>query len=121
MSTIKHCIFLALPSFLMLFVVTGCGTTMKISGSPGTEFSGHFRTSAHEQKVNGVLVPWSVTVAGNGNRFEECEFQKPDRQDDLILEIRRHGAVAARVEAPSGVLGVKARQEGSAIVAETIP
>jgi hypothetical protein len=101
--------------------ITGCGTTMRLSGSPQTVVSGHFRSGAHESAVGGVFLPWKVIVGGDLNRFEECNFQKSDRQGDLVLEIRRHGSQIARVAAPPGVLGVRAHADGSRVVTETIP
>jgi hypothetical protein len=106
---------------LMLVVTCGC-TTVKISGSQGTQFSGKWRTTAHEQQVSDMQVPWSFTVGGDLNQFEECAFEKSDRQGQLVVEVHRGWwRKAARVEAPPGVSGVRARKSGSEIVMETIP
>jgi hypothetical protein len=112
--------FTLLCALLSIFA-EGCGTTMRVSGPQGTEFSGHYRTTDHEQRVSGVLVPWHVTVGGNLNSFEECAFEKADRQSNLVLEVRRGWSTVARVEAPAGISGVRARKSGSEIVTEPIP
>ena len=78
---------------LLMYVGVGCSSTMRLSGTPGTQFSGYYMTGGGSMDVSGT-VPAVYTVSGA--RLASCEFREASLDADLVLVIHRECRYAAR-------------------------
>jgi len=92
-------------------LLTGCAatTTMKLSGSSGSAFTGHYVFRGATNNVGGSI---PVTIELRGAAFQACEFRKTKVEDTLILEIYHGAHQILRAPASAGTWGVKASGEG---------
>ena len=109
MSRLHHSIPIALLCGASL-LLAGCSTStkMKLSGSPGSTFSGQYRAGSSSFDVSGA-VPFVVEVPSTS--LEECLFLKTDPEKILTLEIRRGKTQFLEVSAQPGTLGIRARDD----------
>jgi len=110
MPSIKRLFSVALFGAAWL-LVSGCSTTttMKLSGTPGTSFTGHYRSGTSSFDVSGA-VPLVVEVPGTS--LQECEFRKSDAQATLALEIRHGKTQVLQGTAGPGTSGLRAQDDG---------
>ena len=88
-------------------LLAGCSTTtMKLGGTPGASFSGHYvlGTTAHD--LFGA-VPFVIEVPGEA--VTECEVRKADPKTTLTLTISRGYRIKLKARAEPGALGIRAR------------
>jgi hypothetical protein len=78
---------------------------MKLSGTPGSTFSGHYRAGDSSFEVAGA-VPLVVEVPRTS--LQEWQFLKADPQSTLTLEIRHGKTQILQGTAVPGALGIKA-------------
>ncbi len=92
-------------------LLTGCAstTTMKLSGSSGSAFTGHYVFRGATNNVGGSI---PVTIELSGAALQACEFRKAKAEDTLILEIYHDRHQTLRAPASAGTWGVKASGEG---------
>lgn len=86
----------------------GCGTTtnVRLSGPPGTQVRGHYRTTHGSMDFTGNA-DWQMDFVHQ--RLEEFEFHKSSVEPTVALEIRRGRRVVVRATAPSGTAGLRVR------------
>lgn len=90
------------------FVGCGTTTTVRLSGPPGTQVSGHYRTTQGSMDFNGNA-DWQMDFVHQ--RLEEFEFQKSSVEPPVALEILRGRRVLVRATAPTGTSGLRVRHE----------
>jgi hypothetical protein len=102
---------------VLMLVASGCTSTMKVATTPGTEFTGNYRSKSASLNVSGN---GSAVYELSGSRLEECEFRKNDPQQELRL-IVHHGLFTGSLTAPSGSTGVRAKRDGMGYRMEIVP
>jgi hypothetical protein len=96
-----------------LLLLTGCATTtMKLSGTAGSAFSGHYVLRGATNTLSGS-VPMEVEISGIDS-LQSCEFRKARLDDTLVLEIYQGKRQTLRAPVSPGTLGVRAAGEGRA-------
>ena|SRR5438445_1753195 len=88
-------------------LLAGCSTTtMKLGGTPGASFSGHYvlGTTAHD--LFGAT-PWIIEVPPDA--LTECEVRKADPKSTLTLTVTRGFRTKLKARAEPGALGIRAR------------
>src|SRR5438874_4630325 len=88
-------------------LLAGCSTTtMKLGGTPGASFSGHYvlGTTAHD--LFGA-VPLVIEVPVDA--LTECEVRKADPKSMLTLTVTRGFRTKLKATAGPGALGIRAR------------
>lgn len=96
----------------LLFIVgsallVGCSTTtIKLGGTPGASFSGHYvlGTTAHDL-FGAAPVEMEVPVGA----LTECEVRKADPKAVLTLSIHQGFRTKLKATAEPGALGIRAR------------
>ena len=111
MHTTKPSRLFRLATVTLILVVGGCAatnTTVRISGTPGAEFTAQYQAGTHSGSVT-----TSMSAGGPGIALEmpgrdlTCDVSKTERSSQLILEIRQAGQTVFRAEAPAGTQGVR--------------
>jgi hypothetical protein len=102
---------------ILMFVASGCTSTMKIAATPDTEFTGKYRSKRSLLNVSGN---GAAVYELSGSRLEECEFRKNDPQKELSLIVHR-GLFTGSLTAPPGSAGVRATRDGMGYRMEMIP
>jgi len=102
---------------------TGCTITkVKLTGTEGAAYKGHYRVSSGGRQVHSGALPggWLVYALGVGSwmRLEECEYHKADTNASLVLNYRTHGSKGV-VTAPPGTEGVRVVREAKTYQTET--
>ena len=79
---------------------------MKIGGTPGASFSGHYvlGTTAHD-----LFGTTPVVIDMPGEALTECEVRKADPKAVLTLSIHRGFRTKLKATAEPGALGIRAR------------
>ena len=101
-----HRVF-AFASILVSVLLVGCSTTtIKLSGTPGTSFSGHYvlGTTAHD-----LYGTTPVVLEVPGGALTECEVRKADPKAILTLSIHRGPRTKVKATAEPGALGIRVR------------
>ena len=96
----------------LLFIVgsallVGCSTTtIKLDGTPGASFSGHYvlGTTAHD-----LVGAVPVVIDVPGEAITECEVRKADPNTMLTLSINQGYRIKLKAKAEPGALGIRAR------------
>ncbi len=102
---------------LLVLFGTGCSSTLKLSGTPGAQFTGRYTAGGVGRNVSGTL---PATFRASGGRLESCEFRKAAQDQELILVVHR-GLFTGSVAAPPGTAGVRAERKGILYEMETLP
>ncbi|HRI14542.1 MAG TPA: hypothetical protein PLX89_16215 [Verrucomicrobiota bacterium] len=84
-------------------------TTLRLSGTPGASFTGHYRTQTSSFDLSGAL-PLVVEVPSSS--LQEWEFRKSDPRSTLWLEMLHGSTRILEGTAGPGTLGLKAQKEG---------
>jgi hypothetical protein len=104
---------------LAALVVTGCGTSVKVVPSKGTEFDAFWLNEDQSKRME-VHGATSKEYWYSSKGFSEGEFRKKTRDGTLAIDIKQRGAKLHLVAAP-GTIGVRAKSDGSALEATPIP
>jgi len=105
-------------------LLAGCTVTKcKLTGSPGAAYKGYHRMNDQKDRESdsGKLPDFWFEVGcsvGFWRRLEECEYQKFNTNDCLMLKVRTHG-FKGTIAAPPGTEGVRVSREGKAYRMET--
>ncbi len=93
---------------LVSFVLVGCSTTttVKLTGTPGTQVTGHYRATQVSSDFSGTPA-WQMEFANQ--QLEEFEFQKTALEQSVALEIRRGRKVLVQATAEPGMRGLRVR------------
>ena len=94
--------------FLAAAFLVGCSstTTLKLGGTPGAGFSGHYvlGTTAHD-----LLGATPLVVEVPRDALTECEVRKVDPKTTLTVTISRGYKTKLKATAEPGALGIRAR------------
>jgi hypothetical protein len=109
MKTTSTLSYLALLVFVSLALV-GCGTTTTVSltGTPGTQVSGHYRANHVSSDFAGTAA-WQMSF--DRQHLEDFEFRKATLGHSVDLDIRRGGRLLVHATAEPGTLGLRVRKE----------
>src|SRR2546422_5048496 len=97
----------ALVCALAAALLVGCSTTtIRLGGTPGASFSGHYvlGTTAHD-----LYGTTPVVIEVPGEALSECEVRKADPKTTLTLTIRRGYRTKVKATAEPGALGIRVR------------
>jgi hypothetical protein len=93
---------------LATLVLVGCGTstTVRLTGTPGTQVSGSYRATHCSSDFAGTA-GWQIDLGSQ--RLEEFEFQKTGVEQSVGLEIRRGRRFLVQATAEPGTRGLRVR------------
>lgn len=94
--------------FLCAFALVGCGTTttVRLTGSPGTQVTGHYRASHVSSDFAGG-VGWQMSFGRQD--LQEFEFRKAGAEQAVDLEIRQGRKVMVKATSEPGTIGLRVR------------
>jgi len=123
MQIMKRNTLLGLATAALILMVGGCGTTntaIRVSGTPGAQFTAQYRAGALSGSVTTVTPAGGpATVLEMPGRGLTCDVSKKDRSAQLAVEIRQGGQTVFRAEAPAGTQGVRVSHTASGWHQET--
>ena len=98
---------------LLLFtlVLYGCSTpdtTVRLTGSEGSQVSGQYRATHVSSHFTGSA-NWQMNFGQQ--RLEEFEFQKGAAEQSVDLEIRRGGSLLVQATSQPGTSGLRVRRD----------
>jgi hypothetical protein len=98
------------PLVLFSLVFVGCSTitTVRLTGTPGAQVSGHYRADHVSSDFAGTA-DWQMDF--DGRRLEEFEFRKATPGHSVDLDIRQGDRQLVHATAEPGVLGLRVRNE----------
>ena len=104
----RVCLALALGLSLL---AVGCGKTtrVRLSGSPGTQVSGHY-TATHVSSEFHGNANWQMSFPNQ--RLEEFEVKKASPDDSVDLDISQDRNHLVHATAEPGVRGLRVRNDG---------
>lgn len=108
-SSSSFSVLLALCGLLLVGCATATNTTVKLTGTPGTQVKGHYRATHLTSDFSGTAA-WQMDLGRQ--QLHEFEFRKLTPADSVDLEIRRGRTTLVHATAEPGTVGLRARDEG---------
>jgi hypothetical protein len=110
---------------LMALALTACQssrtTRLSVHGTPGADFTAHYRSGALEGTVaTQAQVQPTTVLEVNGGRFE-AEVVKKDSAAELTVEVRRGSRTVFQAFSPHGSLGLRLAEKSGGWATEQIP
>jgi hypothetical protein len=97
--------------FVLSVLTVGCGhtTRVRLSGSPGTQVSGHYTATHLSSEFHGNA-NWQMSFPNQ--RLEEFEVKKAALDDSVDLDISQDRNPLVHATAEPGVRGLRVRNNG---------